>query len=129
MICGGLLPALSAIICGLVPALRLSRGDLSSGLKEGTAGGFAPRSTLKFQETLVVAQVALALVLMTGAGLLVKSFWRLQQVNPGFDAERVLQVTLNPPDAVYDATELRMSYYGELLERLAAIPGVLHGVG
>ncbi len=124
LIFGGLLTALSAIIFGLVPALKLSHGDLNSRLKEGTAGGLAPRGTLKFQETLVVAQVALALVLMTGAGLLVKSFWRLQQVNPGFDAERVLQITLNPPDAVYDATELRMSYYGELLERLAAIPGV-----
>ncbi len=120
----GLLTALSAVVFGIVPALKLSRNDLQSSLKEGTGGGFLPGRRLRLQEMLVVAQVALALVLMTGAGLLVKSFWRLQQVNPGFDAERVLMITLTPPQATYGATDVRMSYYADLLEQLSAIPGV-----
>src|SRR5262249_46813276 len=73
---------------------------------------------------LVVAEVALSLLLLIGAGLLLRSFWQVLRVDPGFDAERVLSMRLRLPDAKYDKAGKMVAFYEEALRRVAALPGV-----
>ena len=80
----------------------------------------------RWANTLVVAEIALALLLTVGAGLLVRSFGRLTATSPGFDAEGVLAVTINIPDARYDSAATVSGYYARLMERVNAIPGCNH---
>jgi hypothetical protein len=94
------LALLTGVICGLVPALQCSKPDLQHALKEGAAvsgAGFGLWSRQRTRSLLVIAEIALALVLLIGAGLLVRSFWSLQQVKPGFQPERLLTLQLEFP--------------------------------
>jgi putative ABC transport system permease protein len=77
------------------------------------------------RSVLVVAEIALALVLLTGAGLLLKSFWRLNSVNPGFQSDNVLTVTLDLPDARYRTAEQMRTFHESVLTRLSGLPGVI----
>jgi predicted permease len=118
---------LTGITFGLIPALQASKPDLQTVLKEGsrkTTGGRSRRWALN---SLVVAEVTLALIVLIGAGLLINSFLRLQQVNPGLNTERVLTVKLTPPSARYagqDSREQRLNFYNRLIPRLVSLPGV-----
>ena len=109
---------------GLAPALQSSRPDLNESLKEGSRGGGSSPRRQRVRSALVVAEIALALVLLTGAGLLVKSFARLQNVRPGFDYEDVLTMTLFLPDARYPEERKRANFYRQVLERVRRLPGV-----
>ncbi|MFZ1220632.1 MAG: ABC transporter permease [Chthoniobacterales bacterium] len=113
--------ALAGVLFGLAPALQTSSPDLQSPLKEGgrssSSGGGRLRSLL------VISEVALALTLVIGAGLLIKSFWRLQRVNPGFEADQVISFQLSPAD-FDNAPDRARTYYRQILERLAHLPGV-----
>jgi putative ABC transport system permease protein len=115
----------TGLLFGLAPALQSSRPNLNESLKEGNRGGGAssPRRQ-RVRSALVVSEVALALVLLVGAGLLLKSFARLQNVNPGFDYKNVLTATMFLPDARYKDDTSRANFYKQVLERVKNLPGV-----
>ena len=108
---------------GLVPALQGSRADLNHGLAVG--GPRAGRSARqRVRNALLVSQIAMALVLVTASGLLMRSFRGLQGVDPGFISENVVTMRINPPTARYPEAQHVASFYDRLLERIEAIPGV-----
>jgi predicted permease len=113
---------LTALIFGAAPALQASKVDLNEALKEGgrSSSGAGRHRTLR---TLVVAEVALSLVLLIGAGLMMRSFMRLQHTNSGFNPENLLTLRLNLPVAKYDFPQ-RRAFFQQLLERTRATPGV-----
>ena len=114
----------TGILFGLVPALQMSRTDLNTTLREGGRSGTADRSGQRVRRVLVVAEVALALMLLTGAGLLIRSFARLQGVDPGFDAHNVLTFTLSLPQAKYPSDTAVNAFFDAVLPRIRAVPGV-----
>ena len=112
---------LTGIVFGLFPALQASKHDLHSLLKEGGRSGSARRSV---RGLFVVAEVALALVLLVGAGLLLKSFQKLQQVNPGFRADHLLTMQLALPGTRYKEPQQVDGFYQQVLEKIKSIPGI-----
>ncbi len=114
---------LTALTFGAAPALQASKVDLNEALKEGgrSSSGAGRHQTLR---SLVVAEVALSLVLLIGAGLMMRSFMRLQHTNSGFNPENLLTLSLNVPMVKYDAMEKFYAFYKELLERIRVMPGV-----
>jgi putative ABC transport system permease protein len=118
------LAIVTGLIFGLVPALTVLRGNTSALLKDDSARGTASRHTGLTRATLVVAETALALVLLVGAGLLIKSFARLQEVNPGFSADHVLTAQLSLPARRYPEAAARRAFWTRLLEKIRALPGV-----
>ena len=115
---------LTGILFGLVPALQVSKSDLNETLKEGgrTATGGSGRQ--RFRGLLVVTEVALALVLLVGAGLMMKSFLRLLEVRPGFDPQNVLTMELVLPRFQYSENKKITAFFTELLRRIGSQPGV-----
>src|SRR5262245_7201396 len=114
---------LTGIIFGLVPALQASKADLHETLKEGgRTGSSGARAWVR--NTLVVLEMGLALVVLVSAGLLIRSFWRVQQVNPGFAPRGVLAMSLSLPTTKYKVPAQRANFYHELLQRIRALPGV-----
>ena len=115
----------ASIIFGLFPILRFANGKLVNGLKEGGRGGSAGKEKHRARNILVVAQMALALVLLVGSGLMVRSFIALRHVDPGFrNPEEVLTVRLYiPPTEVEDPVQLTRTHQA-IADRLAALPGV-----
>lgn len=117
------LSLLTSIFFGLVPAIQLSKVDLNETLKEG---GRNTGLRNRFGSILVVAEVALAMVLIVGAGLMIKSFWQLTHINPGYETAGVLAANIDPAGAKYEKFEQVTAFYKELLERVSRIPGVRH---
>jgi putative ABC transport system permease protein len=115
---------LTGLLFGVVPALQASRPNLRETLKEGTAGSGTGVHRQRLRHALVVAEVALSVTLLIGAGLLIRSFWRLQHVNPGFDGSRLLTMRLNLPGLHYRNLDLRWGFYERLLTNVRALPGV-----
>ncbi len=115
---------LSALVFGVVPAFRASSPNLSGALKEGSAGAGEGRGKRRLRGLLVVTETALAFVLLAGAGLLTKSFLRLQSVPPGFQASNVLTAGLSLPRNQYSKPEEWIGFYERLVERLQIQPGV-----
>jgi putative ABC transport system permease protein len=114
---------LTGLVFGLAPALQTSRTDLAAVIREGSRGSQG-RGGTRARGALVVVETALAVVLLAGAGLLIRSFQRLQEVDPGFRSERVTAFNLELPESRYsDPPKLRQLMAG-LLERLRALPGV-----
>lgn len=111
---------LSGLLFGLAPALHGSRGNLNDSLKEGERGSSGGRG--KTRSMLVVAEVGLSLILLVGSGLLVKSFVRLMQVDPGFDPGRLLVFNVGLPPTT--PTPQQDDFYGQVVEKLQALPGV-----
>ncbi len=119
-----LLSLLTGLILGLLPLFHFSGSAVSDSLKEGgrtrvDAGGKRMRALL------VVSEVAFALMLLIGAGLLLKSFLRLLNVNPGFNPEKVLTMQMNLPDNRYSEREQTSGFVSELLEKVQRLPGVV----
>jgi putative ABC transport system permease protein len=113
---------LTGILFGLAPAWQASRVDVQSVLKDAARSMTGGRPILR--QALIVAEVALTLVLLVGAGLLARSFYRLQQLNIGFVSERVLSFRINLPERRYDTKERHLAFYQNLHEKLRALPGV-----
>ncbi|MGE0128224.1 MAG: ABC transporter permease [Blastocatellales bacterium] len=114
---------ITGIIFGLVPALQASKTDLHETLKEGgRSGSSGARGWVR--NSLVVLEMALALVVLVSAGLLIRSFWRVQQVNPGFAPRGVLAMSLGLPMTKYKEPAQRANFYKEVLGRIRALPGV-----
>ena len=115
---------LTALLFGLTPALHASRASLSNSLKEGGRGSTAGLSSGRIRSVLVMAELALALVLLAGGGLLLRTFVNLERVNPGFDPRNVITMSLDLPGARYPNEKSAASFYRQLLERLEQQPGV-----
>jgi predicted permease len=115
---------LSGLIFGLAPAMQSSRADLNESLKEGGRAGTESHGRKRLRGLLVVAEVALTLVLLVGAGLLLKSFLRLQEVNPGFQPDHLLTAQISLPPARYAEDQKIIAFYQELISRMKSLPGV-----
>ncbi len=115
---------LAGALFGLVPAIRAARADAASTLREGGRGGGEGRRAGRTRAVLVVGQVALALVLLVGAGLLVRSFNNLRTHDLGFDPDHVLTMQVNLPGDRYGTGDALRAFYATLHDQLAAIPGV-----
>lgn len=115
--------ALTGVIFGLIPALKASRIDLAKSLKEGSrsvAGGGSHR----LRRLIVVAEIALSLVLLVGAGLLMRSFVKLMRVDPGFDSHNVLTMKMQVPRSKYEDGPAVANFYQQLIEKVQTLPGV-----
>src|SRR5579872_1403350 len=114
----------TGILFGLAPAIRLSRPDLLPALKEGGRTSRTPAGRL-YQRGLAVTEIALALTLVVSAGLLIKSFWRLEQVDPGFRTVNVISMRIAPPDASYAKPPQKRNFYRQVFDRIRALPEVV----
>jgi predicted permease len=117
-----------AIVTGLffsaIPFIRAGKAELTPMLRDGSRGSTSGRERQKVRNAFVVAQVALALVLLVGSGLLARSFQRMRAVDPGFTADNVLTLRLSIPEVTYRSVGDIARFTNELLTRLAAVPGV-----
>ena len=113
----------TGVIFGLVPAIQASRPGVNEALRESGRTG-AGASGQRLRNAFVVAEVALALVLLAGAGLTLKSFWRLQAVDPGFNPDGVLTMRLMLPFTTHPQISERAAFFRQVVERLRALPGV-----
>ena len=114
----------ASLLFGIIPVLKQGRQDLVDALKEGSQGAGTGRGRHRARNTLVGAQVALALVLLVASGLMIRSFARLRAVDPGFVADDVFTVALSLPPAEYPEPSDAARFYQELLDEVAALPGV-----
>jgi putative ABC transport system permease protein len=117
------LTVITGVLFGLAPAMQSSREDVTQSLKGGARGSVAAGGR-QLRRGLIVAEVALALVLLTGGGLLLQTFVRLQSTDMGFNPEDILVGAVNPPRASYDTRDKHRVFYDQMLERISAIPGV-----
>jgi putative ABC transport system permease protein len=115
---------LAGLLFGVLPALRAASGKLLGALRDGGRGATIGRGRHRARSTLVVAQVALALVVLVGSGLMVRSFQELRRVDPGFTAAGVLTFRLSPSPATYQSAEALARFYDDLVARIEEIPGV-----
>ncbi|MEN6426949.1 MAG: ABC transporter permease [Phycisphaerales bacterium] len=114
----------ASLVFGLVPAWETSQVRLVESLKEGGRGTTQGRSSQRLRSVLVASEVGLALVLLTGAVLLVKSFLILHGIDPGFRPDRLLALTVHLSPSKYPRLELQAGYFEEALSRLRAVPGI-----
>jgi putative ABC transport system permease protein len=119
-----LVSMLTGLVFGLAPALQASNPELNETLKESGRSGGVGVSGQRIRKLLVVSEIALALVLLIGAGLMIRSFWQLQKVDSGLNAENVLTVRLSLPRTKYPEGQNVSAFYQQTQERLAALPGV-----
>jgi len=119
-----LLSFVTGLLFGLVPALHAAAGQLHETLKEGARGSSQGGLFGKVRSALVVAEMAVALVLMTGAGLLMQSFSRLMKVNPGFSYDHRMTFAINLPPHRYAQPDQQSRFYRQLLERVKTLPAV-----
>lgn len=116
----------TALLFGFMPAFRATGGDPGAHLKEGGRGLIGGRQGQRFRGGLVLAEVALALVVLVGAGLLVRSLAQLAAVEPGFDSEPVWIADVTLPESAYTEDADRAAFYDRLLQEAASLPGVEH---
>jgi predicted permease len=115
---------LTGIVFGTMPALQLSRVNLNTTLLEEGRSASAGHARTHMKSLLVIGQVALSLLLLIGAGLLLRSFARLLRVNPGFDPHNVLTMNMSLPTVKYAKSEQQIAFFDEMLRRVSALPGV-----
>jgi len=115
---------LTGILSGMLPALRLARKNVSETLKQGLGRMDTDSSGHRTRSVLVVSEVALSLVLLTGAGLLIRSFWRLHAVNPGFDSHGVLTANVSVAPTKFPQPAGQVHFFEEVLQRVRTLPGV-----
>jgi putative ABC transport system permease protein len=114
---------MAALLSGLLPALHASRAAVGDSLREGGRQG-GPSGSRRTRNVLVGAEVALALVLLTGAGLLLRTLWGMQAVDRGFSADRIGMATVSLPGTIYRNAEAWRAFYARFVERTRALPGV-----
>src|SRR6185503_740767 len=121
-----LLAAFSSVVCGLAPALRLARTDVQTGLRDGGRGSTGGGMRDRLRGSLIAGEVALSLLLLFGAGLLIRSAIALQRVNPGFDPHGVISARVALPQASYGDPARIVDTFEHMAADTAAIPGVSH---
>src|SRR5688572_31950375 len=114
---------LAALLAALLPALHASRAAVADALREGGRQG-GPSGSRRTRSVLVAAEVALALVLLTGAGLLLQTLWGMQRVDRGFRLDRIGMATVSLPGGAYRTPDDVRAFYVRLVEKVRAIPGV-----
>ena len=114
----------AGILAGVLPALRLARGDVNQALKQGLGRTDADSSGHRTRSILVVGEVALSLMLLVGAGLMIRSFQRLNAVNPGFDSHGVVTMTAMVSRAKFPLPAQQVSFFERVLQRVRTLPGV-----
>lgn len=119
------LAALIGIVLGLIPVISVQRVNLASAFRDEGRSGTAGRGARLLRDGLVVAQVASALILLVGAGLLLASFRQVLSVDPGFDPEGVISATVVPPSARYEDSAALLIFAEETLQRVHQLPGVV----
>ena len=118
------LSLLTGVACGLLPALKSTRPDLQQALKGASKAATADRGHNRLRRGLVVAEIALSLVLLVGAGLMMRTFLRLSSVEPGFDPNNMIAATLSLPQQRYQTLAQEVDFFEQLKTRLLATPGV-----
>lgn len=118
------LSVLTALLFGVVPALRSASGDVKEAMGEGSRGGTPSRRSNRFQGLLVASQTGMAVILLVGAGLMIRTFGGLTRIDPGFDPENVLTVSISLPSNAYPDVASATAYWDELLAGVRALPGV-----
>jgi predicted permease len=114
----------TGILAGVFPAVRLTRADVSQSLKQGLGRTDADSSGHRTRSVLVVAEVALSLILLVGAGLMIRSFQLLHQVSPGFDSHQVLTLTAMVSNAKFSVPAQEIAFFEQVLQRVRTLPGV-----
>jgi predicted permease len=114
----------AGISCGLIPAFQISKPDITGALKEGGRHSGGSEGAGSLRNVLVVSEIALALVLLIGAGLLIQSFWRLENVSPGFNPHDVLTMELSPPQSKYPSNRSVTAFYRQVLQGIEGLAGV-----
>ena len=114
---------LTGILFGLFPALRASQTNLTQALKDGSRSLAGGASSQRLRSAIVVAEIALSLALLIGAGLLLRSFLGLTKVDPGFEARNILTIQLRPPRPKYPNGVAVGNFYQQLMEKIQALPG------
>jgi putative ABC transport system permease protein len=118
------LAVLTGLIFGLYPAIKASRPDLTNSLKQGGVGASVGRSSQRLRFALVIAEVALAFILLSGAGLLIHSFFRIQHVATGFDSTNVITAELPTTTRRFPTAAQLNAFLREVVDRIGALPGV-----
>jgi len=118
------LSLLTGFLSGLLPAMSMIKGDVNEALKQGLGRMDADGGSSVTRSALVSVEVALSIVLLIGAGLMLRSLWSLQNTNPGFDARNVLTMELNIPKNQFTKPAEEHEYLGQVLQRIRALPGV-----
>jgi putative ABC transport system permease protein len=118
------LSILTGVLFGLAPALQVSQGDLNKNLKEGGRSSTGGANRLQLRSLLVIAEVALALLLLTSAGLLARSFLVLQGVDPGFNPQGLVTTKISLAEINYPKPQQQIAFFQNTLDRLRALPGV-----
>lgn len=119
-----LISLLTVLLCGVIPAWQNARINLVPSLKEGTGGAGEGGQRHRLRNLLVVFELALAMILLTGAGLLIKSFVRLQTVPTGFQADHLTAMTINLPRSTYTNRQQRLAFFDRLMPKVAALPAL-----
>ena len=119
-----LVSLLTGLIFGLAPALQIRKTTLTESLSMGKQTGVGGRGALQLRNLLVIAEVALTLILLTGSGLLIKSFVRLQSINPGFNSDNLLTMQISLPSSRTRDPKKETAFYDEMLSKVKALPGV-----
>jgi predicted permease len=114
----------AGILAGLLPAIRFTRTDVNEALKQGQSRGSSDSSGSNTRGLLVVSEVALSLVLLIGAGLMIRSLLRLSSVQPGFDPNNVLTARLTVPGTKFSSPAAQINFYDQVLRQVRATPGV-----
>ncbi len=115
---------MTSVLFSLAPAMRSLKVDLTDSLKDGGQGGSSGASRQRFRNALVVVQMALAVLLLVGAGLMLRSLWSLQRIPIGFDPSNVLTMRVSLPTTSYPNAEQVVGFYDRLIERVRQLPGV-----
>jgi len=126
-----LISIFTGIIFGLAPAFQTVKADVTAAIREGAQGSGYSAKTFRVRSVLIVSELALAVVLMVGAGLLLRTFWGLLQENPGFNPSRVVTASFYLPnpndpktDVLYGDFSKRTSFFRDVIRRVATIPGI-----
>jgi putative ABC transport system permease protein len=119
-----LISSLTFTIFSLLPAFQAAKSDAGKALNEGGRSNTAGRRRSRLRDLLVIAEMALALVLLIGAGLMIQSFANLHRVDLGFSTQNILTMRVSLPDAKYPTTDSEIAFFEQILERIAALPGV-----
>ncbi|HWN99398.1 MAG TPA: FtsX-like permease family protein, partial [Blastocatellia bacterium] len=114
----------TGVLFGLAPAIHAARTNLNELLKEGSRSVTGGKARQRIRSALVTVEVGLSVALLVSAGLLLRSFWRLQDVNPGFNADHLLTMRINLPRSRYEDNPRAWGFYQRLIEGTSALPGI-----